>query len=210
MFSSVHGLPSPTSAKACASLFGWFTGTTPQSDSSVACASAFRHYAFSDRPAESAGATEVSRFSCMLFLSVRRVYDYVEPPSASRFRLRRCGLPLLSTGSAPQVCFFAAQYPAHRCFCPRFGCRLATTAAGLEVRMGSLLLSCGALAIPDNMPVYPGARRGRDGHRWPPPARIRTGAANAYGSYLGYERQSARWDRHAGCGLLESTFRRAG
>jgi hypothetical protein len=26
--------------------------------------------------------------------------------------------------------------------------------------------------------------RGRDGHHWPPPAQIRTGAASAYGSYL--------------------------
>ena len=28
--------------------------------------------------------------------------------------------------------------------------------------------------------------RGRDGHRGPPPARIRTSGTTAYGSYLGY------------------------
>src|SRR5882757_6866296 len=32
MFSSSCTLPSPTSAEAVASLFGWFTGTTAQSD----------------------------------------------------------------------------------------------------------------------------------------------------------------------------------
>ena len=31
--------------------------------------------------------------------------------------------------------FFAARYPAHRCLYPRFGHRLATVAAGPEVRM---------------------------------------------------------------------------
>src|SRR6266581_1694986 len=32
MFSSVCALPSPASAEGCPSLFGWFTGTTAQSD----------------------------------------------------------------------------------------------------------------------------------------------------------------------------------
>ena len=34
MFSSVCALPSPTSAEGCPSLFGWFIGTTAQSDCS--------------------------------------------------------------------------------------------------------------------------------------------------------------------------------
>ena len=34
MFSLVRALPSPTSAEGCPSLFGWFIGTTAQSDSS--------------------------------------------------------------------------------------------------------------------------------------------------------------------------------
>ena len=38
--------------------------------------SAVRLSAFSDRPAHFTGATEVSRFSCMLFLSVPGFFDY--------------------------------------------------------------------------------------------------------------------------------------
>ncbi|MEO6923072.1 MAG: hypothetical protein ABI142_04550, partial [Bryocella sp.] len=52
------------------SLFGCFTGTTQQSDSSIAYTSALRLCAFADRSAFSADALEVSRFSCMLFLDV--------------------------------------------------------------------------------------------------------------------------------------------
>ena len=51
-FSLVCGLPSTTSAEGFASLFGWFTGTTRQSDSSTACTSALRLCAFADRPAD--------------------------------------------------------------------------------------------------------------------------------------------------------------
>src|ERR1700693_5781240 len=58
------------------------------------------------------------------------------------------------------------------------------------------------------MPVYPGARRGRDGHRWPPPAQIRTGGITAYGSSLGYERRSVHSGRDARCAVQESTDQR--
>ena len=54
------------------SLFGWFIGTSPQSDSSAASMPALWLCAFAVRPAESAGTTEVSRFSCMLFLQRAR------------------------------------------------------------------------------------------------------------------------------------------
>jgi len=61
-----------------------------------------------------AGITEeVSRFSCMLFLSVPGVYDYAGPLADSRWRRCVCGLPLLTTGSASRSRFFAAPYPAH-------------------------------------------------------------------------------------------------
>jgi hypothetical protein len=50
MFSFVCALPSPASVEACASLFGWFTGTTAQSDISSTCVSAVRFMAFADRP----------------------------------------------------------------------------------------------------------------------------------------------------------------
>ena len=42
MFSLVCALPSPASAEGGPSLFGWFTGTTVQSDSSRPCMSAVR------------------------------------------------------------------------------------------------------------------------------------------------------------------------
>ena len=49
MFSSICALPSPISAEVCTSLFGWFTGTTAQSDFSRTCTSAARFMAFADR-----------------------------------------------------------------------------------------------------------------------------------------------------------------
>jgi hypothetical protein len=54
---------------------------------------------------------EVSRFSCMQFLSVPGVYDYAAPLAGSRYRRRVCGLRV--TGSASRFKVFAAPYPAH-------------------------------------------------------------------------------------------------
>src|SRR5882724_1845971 len=87
MFSLARTLPSPTSAEDCSSLFGWFTGTMARSDSSETCRSAVRLFAFSDRSRSwlDREVPEVSRFSCMLFLSVRGFLDYAEPTGHSRF-----------------------------------------------------------------------------------------------------------------------------
>src|SRR5216684_9300271 len=80
MFSFVCALPSPTSAEGCPPLFGWFTGSTAQSDFSGTCVSAVWFMAFADRPCSSdQGVLEISRFSCMLFLSVRGFSDYAGP-----------------------------------------------------------------------------------------------------------------------------------
>src|SRR5271157_4906481 len=86
MFSLACALPSPTSAEDRSSLFGWFIGTTAQSDSSGACMLAFRLWAFANRSRSwlDRDAPEVSRFSCMLFLSVRGFLDYAGPTSHSR------------------------------------------------------------------------------------------------------------------------------
>jgi len=46
MFSFICALPSPTSAEASASLFGWFTGTTAQCDFSGTYTSALWFMAF--------------------------------------------------------------------------------------------------------------------------------------------------------------------
>jgi len=80
MFSSVCTLPSPTSAEGFPSLFGWFTGTTAQSDFSSTCMSAVRFMTFADRSwPVTQDVQETSRFSCMLFLSVRGFLDYAGP-----------------------------------------------------------------------------------------------------------------------------------
>src|SRR5216683_5175958 len=111
MFSLVCALPSPASTEACASLFDRFTGTTAQSDFSSTCVSAVWFMAFADRPSSlHEGALEISRFSCMLFLSVRGFSDYAGPNSHSRFaRLSYC-LPPTRNGVGTLIYgLFAAQ-----------------------------------------------------------------------------------------------------
>src|ERR1700721_932948 len=62
---------------------------------------------------------------------------------------------------------------------------------------------------PGHLGLRVGARgRGRDEHRCPPPAQIRTSGITAYGSSLGYERRSVRRDRDEEGGDEESTGRR--
>src|SRR5437764_6934262 len=87
MFSLARALPSSTSAEDRSSLFGRLIGTTARSDSSGTCLSAVRLIAFSDRSRSwlEREVPEVSRFSCMLFLSVRGFLDYAEPTGHSRF-----------------------------------------------------------------------------------------------------------------------------
>src|SRR6267154_3845995 len=94
MFSLVCALPSPASAESCPPLFGWFTGSTAQSDFSGTYMSAVRLVAFADRPCSSdQGVLEISRFSCMLFLSVRGFSDYAGPTVHSRLAWLPCCLP---------------------------------------------------------------------------------------------------------------------
>src|SRR6267154_3206669 len=103
MFSLARALSSPASAEDCSSLFDRFTGTTARSDSSETCPPAVWLLAFSDwsRPWLNREVSEVSRFSCMLFLSVRGFLDYAEPTSHSRIlRGRLYCLPLMTTVSA--------------------------------------------------------------------------------------------------------------
>jgi hypothetical protein len=72
MFSLVCALSFPASAEGCPSLFGCFTGMTAQPDFSSTCMRAVRFMAFADRPrSRDQGVLEISRLSCMLFLSVR-------------------------------------------------------------------------------------------------------------------------------------------
>jgi hypothetical protein len=75
MFSLARTLFSPGSAEDRSSLFVWFIDSMVRSDSSGAYTSAVWLWAFADRPRSLSGrgAPEVSRFSCMLFLSVHRL-----------------------------------------------------------------------------------------------------------------------------------------
>jgi hypothetical protein len=109
MFSLARALPSPTSAEDCSSWFGWFIGTTAQSDPSGACMLALWLWAFASRPRSCSGrdAAEVSRFSCMLFLSMRGFLDYAGPSDHSRSSAAsRFASSQLGTDSAPRSSVF--------------------------------------------------------------------------------------------------------
>src|SRR5712691_7877630 len=142
MFSSVCALPSPASAEGCCpSLFGWFTGTTAQSDFSCTFMSAVRFMAFADRSwSDDQDVQEISRFSCMLFLSVRGFLDYAGPSNPLAIAWLLCCLPPLGTESAScSIGFSKLNSPAHRYLCLRFKRHLAISPARLEARMDSLL-----------------------------------------------------------------------
>src|SRR6266403_1804555 len=113
MFSLVCALPSHASAESCPPLFGWFTGSTAQSDFSGTYMSAVRLVAFADRPCSSdQGVLEISRFSCMLFLSVRGFSDYAGPTVHSRLAWLPCCLPLTRNEVGILIYgLFAAQSP---------------------------------------------------------------------------------------------------
>ncbi len=142
MFSSVCALPSPASAEGCyPSLFGWFTGTTAQSDFSCTFMSAVRFMAFAERSwSVDQDAQDISRFSCMLFLSVRGFLDYAGPSNPLALTWLLCCLPPLGTESAScSIGFSKLNSPAHRYPCLRFKRYLAVSPARLEARMDSLL-----------------------------------------------------------------------
>jgi hypothetical protein len=142
MFSLVRALPSPASAATCAALFGRFIGTTAQSDFSCPFTSVVRFMAFADRSCSfEQDAQEISRFSCMLFLSVRGFLDYAGPkqPLASNRGCRVAFLPYRNgVGVLIQTSFSKLNSPAHRYLCLRFKRHLAVSLARLEARMDSL------------------------------------------------------------------------
>jgi hypothetical protein len=112
MFSLARTLLSPGSAEDGSTLFVWFIDRMARSDSSGACASALWLCTFADRPRSLAGrgALEVSRFSCMLFLSVRGFFDYAGPSARSRLT-RYSHSAFLQSGKSrrPGLAFFEAQ-----------------------------------------------------------------------------------------------------
>jgi len=101
VFSLISGLPSALSADGFPSLFEWFIGTVPLSDSSQTCMRAvWPEPSPAVLPGLAAGVPEVSRFSCMKFLGVSGVFDYAGLTRGSRYRPYSCCLPHISTASA--------------------------------------------------------------------------------------------------------------
>jgi len=123
-------------------------------------------WAFADRSRSWMGrdAPEVSRFSCMLFLSVRGFLDYAGPTDHSRHNAagRFAFLPL-RTESAPCSSVFRSSI-ARPTDTPvlRFDQHLAMLTARLGAKMDSLLLSCTTLSFATTCrfnPAHPGKRR---------------------------------------------------
>ena len=72
------------------------------------------------------GAPEVSRFSCMLFLSVRGFSDYAGPSDRSRLsRVSRFAFLHQEESRRPDLRFSKLNRPAHRYPCLRFERHLA-------------------------------------------------------------------------------------
>src|SRR5437870_6948714 len=151
MFSLARALSSPASAEDGSSLFDRFTGTTARSDSSRACPSAVRLSAFSDRSRSwlDREAPEVSRFSCMLFLSVRGFLDYAEPTARSRIYAAGCvAFPQWGRGRRSDQSFSKLNSPAHRS--PIYASTATSRRQSQDSGSGwsRCLLSCRALSSP--------------------------------------------------------------
>ena len=146
MFSLISGLPSTPSASGDPPLFGCFKGTTPESDFFTACMSVVWFWAFTDRPGGwlPSGAAKISRFSCIQFLSVHGVVDYVGPKAKLALTLAFV-LPSLCVYKvgALKLSFSKLSAPAHFRLCLRFSVGLTASPARLEVRMVRYSFSAG-------------------------------------------------------------------
>src|SRR6267143_5845067 len=141
MFSLARALFSPGSAEDRSSLFVWFIDNMARSNSSRACTSALWLWAFADRPRSLSGqgTPEVSRFSCMLFLSVRGFSDYAGPTARSRLsRYSRVAFLHQERVGILVLRFSKLNSPAHRYPCLRFTRHLAMSPARLRAKMESL------------------------------------------------------------------------
>ncbi len=114
VFSLISGLPSPFSADAPPSLFEWFIGNIPLSDSSETYMRVVR-----PKPSPAglllacpAGVPEVSRFSCLKFLGVPGVYDYAGPSGMLALSASRpCCLPPSQGRRRPDCAFSKLHTP---------------------------------------------------------------------------------------------------
>ena len=104
---------------------------------------------FSERPANCAGTSGVSRFSRMEFPGMPGVCDCAGFISGSRWSSPMMWPSASPNGvGTPNEMDFAAQYPACLCPCQRFACHLAANTRMTRGQDGSLLLSCRTLSFP--------------------------------------------------------------
>ena len=141
MFSLIRALPSPASVEDCSPLFGWFISTSARSDFSETCMSALWLSAFADRSRSwwDRDAPEISRFSCILFLSVPGFVDYAGPTDRSRFiATSRVAFLNGDRVSTPISVFRSSIARAHRYPYLRFNQHLTMLATRLGAKMDSL------------------------------------------------------------------------
>ena len=106
-----------------------------------------------------AGASEVSRFSCMKLPGVSGVYDYAGPGRNLRYRSRPCCLPPMRKRQHPD-CIFSELNTQPTCtpvYASSHTSRWATQNSGPS---GSLLLSRRTLASPASCRFIPAHRIG--------------------------------------------------
>jgi len=128
---------------------------------STPCAPDVRLNAFSGRPAVLlSGDAEVSRFSCMKFLSVHGPSDYAGSAADSRYRLLRCNLPHPPTGSASVLSFRSSYRPTNASVYASKD-PLAAPPGKTRAQDGSLLLSCETLSFSASCRFIPALGRKR-------------------------------------------------
>ncbi len=140
-------------------LFGWFIGTTAQSDSSAPFMPVVRLCLL--RPVcPAVSCRRIGGLPVLVHEVSQRagVYDYAGSAADSRLSpARMWPSPSVHRVGTPD-CVFEAQYPAHRCLCLRFALLPRDRPRKTRGQDGSLLLSCRDSFILYSMPVYPGAR----------------------------------------------------
>ena len=140
-------------------LFGTFPGTMPMSDFPAACASGLQPQAFPDRPPDHQpeGTTGISRFSCIEFPRMHRVFDSVGPDCHWRLA-RRPVWPsrrVNTVGTPERLITELNGWPARTPVNAS-----PATLPPLAHDSGPWWIATPSMSgsfIPDSMPVYPGA-----------------------------------------------------
>src|SRR6516225_3870408 len=123
--------------------------------------SAVRFMAFADRPSSfDQGVQEISRFSCMLFLSVCRFLDYAGPINPLALAWLSCGLPPSEQSRHPDPSVFRSSI-ARPTDTSVYASSNTSRRHLQDSRPGWIRCSpfLWGSFIPYNMPVYPGALR---------------------------------------------------